>query len=251
MHGVSVQVDEEEHQEEGGPLLGCFVVDEDLVGASRQRREELRAIERAERREKGLPSDDESDAAEGASRRRRQKRRRYRRGRRKERRWNAIAAPEDLVDVHGERVASALHDALLAVRELCSFALEQDGRWSSVNNQRKYRISQLYSSLLDTIRADQLRDPEHLRKVAAASTTPLARDDVRVFAPRVSQRQPGGPAAVRGGAAAADVLLQLASLHVAQGALAARAGALVDGVHAVLLRGRQVPRRPAHGAAGG
>ncbi len=179
-------------KKKGGPLLGCFVVDEDLVGASRQRREELRAIERAERREKGLPSDDESDAAEGASRRRRQKRRRYRRGRRKERRWNAIAAPEDLVDVHGERVASALHDALLAVRELCSFALEQDGRWSSVNNQRKYRISQLYSSLLDTIRADQLRDPEHLRKVAAASTTPLARTTCACLLRAFRSGNPGG-----------------------------------------------------------
>ena len=61
------------------------------------------------------------------------------------------------------------------MRELCSFAMAQDGRWSSVNNQRKYRISQLYSSLLDTIHADLLRDPEHLRRVAAAATTPLAR----------------------------------------------------------------------------
>ena len=71
---------------------------------------------------------------------------------------------------HGERLATALHDVLLAVRELCSFALEHDGRWSSANNQRKYRVSQLYSSLLDTIRSDALRDPAHLRTVAAAAT---------------------------------------------------------------------------------
>ena len=83
--------------------------------------------------------------------------------------------PEDLA-AHGERLATALHDVLLAVRELCSFALEHDGRWSSANNQRKYRVSQLYSSLLDTIRSDALRDPAHLRTVAAAATTPLARD---------------------------------------------------------------------------
>ena len=83
--------------------------------------------------------------------------------------------PKDLA-AHGERLATALHDVLLAVRELCSFALEQDGRWSSANNQRKYRVSQLYSSLLDTIRSDALRDPAHLRNVAAAATTPLARD---------------------------------------------------------------------------
>ena len=42
----------------GGPLLGCFVVDEDLVGTAARRREELRQIERAERRERGLPSSD-------------------------------------------------------------------------------------------------------------------------------------------------------------------------------------------------
>ena len=177
----------------GGPLLGCFVVDEDLVGAAARRREELRLIERAERRERGLPSDDDDeddDGAPGGSRRRR--RRRYRRGRRQERQWNAIDAPDDLMEVHGERIESALHDALLAVRELCSFALEQDGRWSSVNNQRKYRISQLYSSLLDTIRMDALRDPEHLRKVAAAATTPLARATCACLLRAFHSSNPGG-----------------------------------------------------------
>ena len=177
----------------GGPLLGCFVVDEDLVGTAARRREELRQIERAERRERGLPSsddDDDDDGAPGSSRRRR--RRRYRRGRRQERQWNAIDAPDDLMEVHGERIESALHDALLAVRELCSFALEQDGRWSSHINQRKYRISQLYSSLLDTIRMDSLRDPEHLRKVAAAATTPLARTTCASLLRAFHSSNPGG-----------------------------------------------------------
>ena len=78
------------------------------------------------------------------------------------------------METHGARVSAALRDALLAVRELCSFALEQDSRFSSSANQRKYKVSQLYSNLLDAIRADVLRDPEHMRLVAAAATTPLS-----------------------------------------------------------------------------
>ena len=99
--------------------------------------------------------------------------------------------PKDLA-AHGERLATALHDVLLAVRELCSFALEQDGRWSSANNQRKYRVSQLYSSLLDTIRSDALRDPAHLRNVAAAATTPLARDACACLLRSFLSSNPGG-----------------------------------------------------------
>ena len=180
----------------GGPMLGCFVVDEDLEGAAAQRREELREIERAERRDRGLPSDDEDDdedddarsTTRGGSRRRR---RRFRRRGGRDRRWDALEPPTDLV-AHGERLATALHDVLLAVRELCSFALEQDGRWSSANNQRKYRVSQLYSSLLDTIRSDVLRDPEHLRNVAAASTTPLAKDACACLLRSFLSSNPGG-----------------------------------------------------------
>jgi len=48
-------------KKKGGAILGCFVVDEDLIENSRERKEELRGIEREERRERGLASDDEGD----------------------------------------------------------------------------------------------------------------------------------------------------------------------------------------------
>jgi hypothetical protein len=235
-------------------MLGCFVVDEDLEGAALQRREELREIERAERRDRGLPSDDDDDdedddarsTTRGGSRRRR---RRFRRRGGRDRRWDALEPPKDLV-AHGERLATALHDVLLAVRELCSFALEQDGRWSSANNQRKYRVSQLYSSLLDTIRSDVLRDPEHLPKRRRGVHDAVGEGRVRVSAPLVSEFQPRRPTSERRSSAAAHVLLQLPAVPVAPGAHTDGGGALVDRVHAVLLGGRQVPPERAHRAAG-
>ena len=121
----------------------------------------------------------EDDEEQRRRRRERRRRRRQRDQREAERRWSRIETPADLMETHGARVSSALRDALLAVRELCSFALEQDARFSSAANQRKYKVSQLYSNLLDAIRADVLRDPEHMRLVAAAaprrSRVPCAR----------------------------------------------------------------------------
>jgi len=96
------------------------------------------------------------------------------------------------METHGARVSAALRDALLAVRELCSFALEQDSRFSSSANQRKYKVSQLYSNLLDAIRADVLRDPEHMRLAAAAATTPLARSVCACLLRSVVNGNPGG-----------------------------------------------------------
>ena len=183
-------------KKKGGMMAGCFVVDEDLEATAQERRDELRRIEREERRERGLASDEDGNGdAKGSSSRRARRRRRYRRGRRvgpQDREWVQIAPPGDLMEVHGERIASALHDVLLAVRELCSFAMEQDGRWSSANNQRKYRISQLYSFLLDMIHAESLRDPEHLRKVAAAATTPLANTTCACLLRALNNSNPGG-----------------------------------------------------------
>jgi 1,3-beta-glucan synthase len=97
-----------------------------------------------------------------------------------------------LLETHGARLARALHDVLLAVRELCSFALEQDGRWSSLNNQRKYRVSQLYSSLLDIVSADALRDVDHLTKVAAAATTDLSKTTCAALLRSFQSSNPGG-----------------------------------------------------------
>ena len=177
----------------GGPMLGCFVVDEDLEGAAIERREELREIERAERRDRGLPSEDSGYDDDGDSNRRsRRRRRQFRKKGGRERKWSELITPDDLLKVHGERLANALHDVLLAVRELCSFALEQDGRWSSVNNQRKYRISQLYSSLLDIVKSDALRDAEHLRKVAAAATTTLSQSICAALLRSFHSSNPGG-----------------------------------------------------------
>ena len=48
--------------------------------------------------------------------------------------------------------------------------MENDGRWSNANNQRKYRVSQLYSQLLEMVRIDALRDTEHVRVVSASAT---------------------------------------------------------------------------------
>ena len=185
-------------KKKGGPMLGCFVVDEDLEGAAVQRREELREIERAERRDRGLPSDDDDDDDEddddnnADGRRPLRRRRRFRKKNARERKWQNLVVPDDLLETHGARLARALHDVLLAVRELCSFALEQDGRWSSLNNQRKYRISQLYSSLLDIVSADALRDVDHLTKVAAAATTDLSKTTCAALLRSFQSSNPGG-----------------------------------------------------------
>ena len=45
-----------------------------------------------------------------------------------------------------------------------SFSMENNGRWSSANNQRKYRVSQLYVQLLEIVRIDALRDLEHAQR---------------------------------------------------------------------------------------
>ena len=134
----------------------------------------------------------EDDEEQRRRRRERRRRRRQRDQREAERRWSRIETPADLMETHGARVSSALRDALLAVRELCSFALEQDARFSSAANQRKYKVSQLYSNLLDAIRADVLRDPEHMRLVAAAATTPLARSVCSCLLRSVNSGNPGG-----------------------------------------------------------
>ena len=96
-------------------------------------------------------------------------RKRWRRGRRKLIKWSNIQTDAD-IDAQSSTLAEALHEILLAVRKICSFAMENDGRWSNANNQRKYRVSQLYSQLLEMVRIDALRDTEHVRVVSASAT---------------------------------------------------------------------------------
>ena len=78
--------------------------------------------------------------------------------RKEAKRYKNITLPENS-DTRGERVAEALHDVLLAVRKICAFAMERDsGKWSAHANQYKYKVSQLYSKLLDMIQSDLLRE---------------------------------------------------------------------------------------------
>ena len=150
-------------------------------------------LSKSSRKTKGEARADEPEDDEERRRRRRERRARRQRDQREAtRRWSHIQTPLDLMETHGARVSAALRDALLAVRELCSFALEQDSRFSSSANQRKYKVSQLYSNLLDAIRADVLRDPEHMRLVAAAATTPLARSVCACLLRSVVNGNPGG-----------------------------------------------------------
>lgn len=84
------------------------------------------------------------------------------------------------------------HEILLAVRKLCSFAMEHDKKWSSSHNKRKYRVSQLYSQLLEMVRIDALRDHEHVRVVSASATLPTNRKIVDSLLGSMNNMNPGG-----------------------------------------------------------
>ena len=154
-------------KEKSGLMRGCFVVEENW--------DEMTAEQQALLENKG-PSDT---------------RKRWRRGRRKLIKWSSIQTDAD-IEAQSVTLAEALHDILLAVRSICSFAMEQDGKWSSTNNQRRYRVSQLYSQLLEMIRIDALRDNEHVRVVSASATLPNNRKIVESLLNSMSNSNPGG-----------------------------------------------------------
>ena len=70
--------------------------------------------------------------------------------------------------------------------------MENDGRWSNANNQRKYRVSQLYSQLLEMVRIDALRDTEHVRVVSASATLVNNRKIVDCLLNSMNNINPGG-----------------------------------------------------------
>eukprot|EP00223_Ostreococcus_mediterraneus_P002544 CAMPEP_0179618196 /NCGR_PEP_ID=MMETSP0930-20121108/7556_1 /TAXON_ID=548131 ORGANISM="Ostreococcus mediterraneus, Strain clade-D-RCC1621" /NCGR_SAMPLE_ID=MMETSP0930 /ASSEMBLY_ACC=CAM_ASM_000580 /LENGTH=329 /DNA_ID=CAMNT_0021487137 /DNA_START=116 /DNA_END=1101 /DNA_ORIENTATION=- len=148
-------------------MRGCFVVEENW--------DEMTAEQQVLLENKG-PSDT---------------RKRWRRGRRKLIKWSSIQTDAD-IEAQSVTLAEALHDILLAVRSICSFAMEQDGKWSNVNNQRRYRVSQLYSQLLEMIRIDALRDNEHVRVVSASATLPNNRKIVESLLNSMNNSNPGG-----------------------------------------------------------
>jgi len=154
-------------KEKSGLMRGCFVVEENW--------DEMTAEQQALLENKG-PSDT---------------RKRWRRGRRKLIKWSSIQTDAD-IEAQSVTLAEALHDILLAVRSICSFAMEQDGKWSNLNNQRRYRVSQLYSQLLEMIRIDALRDNEHVRVVSASATLPNNRKIVESLLNSMNNSNPGG-----------------------------------------------------------
>lgn len=155
-------------KEKSGLLRGCFVVQENWDEMSAEQRALL----------------DESEERPNI-------RKRWRRGRRKLIKWSNIQTDAD-IDAQSSTLAEALHEILLAVRKICSFAMENDGRWSNANNQRKYRVSQLYSQLLEMVRIDALRDTEHVRVVSASATLVNNRKIVDCLLNSMNNINPGG-----------------------------------------------------------
>jgi len=155
-------------KEKPGLMRGCFVVDENWDDMTPEQQALL-----------------ENDKAPSDTRKR------WRRGRRKLIKWSSIQTDAD-IEAQSVTLAEALHDILLAVRTICSFAMEQDGKWSNVNNQRRYRVSQLYSQLLEMVRIDALRDNEHVRVVSASATLPNNRKIVESLLNSMNNSNPGG-----------------------------------------------------------
>merc|ERR1712159_790972 len=129
-------------KEKSGLMRGCFVVQENWDEMTDEQRALL---------EKSRDQDKPA-------------RKRWRKGRRRLIKWSNIQADAD-IEAQSSTLAEALHEVLLAVRTIFSFSMENNGRWSSANNQRKYRVSQLYVQLLEIVRIDALRDLEHVRVV--------------------------------------------------------------------------------------
>ena len=150
-------------KEKSGIMRGCFVVQENWD----------------DQPEEG------GDAGAGETRKR------WKRGRRKLIKWSSIQTDAD-IEAQSITLAEALHEILLAVRKLCSFAMEHDKKWSSLHNKRKYRVSQLYSQLLEMVRIDALRDHEHVRVVSASATLPTNRKIVDSLLGSMNNMNPGG-----------------------------------------------------------
>ena len=151
-----------------GLLRGCFVVQENWEELT----EEQHAL---------LQGDEDKTSV----------RKRWRRGRRKLIKWSNIQTDAD-IEAQSNTLAEALHDILLAVRKICAFAMESDGKWSNTSNQRKYRVAQLYSQLLEMVRIDALRDGEHVRVVSASATLPTNRQIVNSLLNSMNNSNPGG-----------------------------------------------------------
>ena len=151
-----------------GLLRGCFVVQENWEELT----EEQRVL---------LEESDERPTS----------RRRWRRGPRKLIKWSNIQTDAD-IEAQSRTLAEALHEILLAVRSICSFVMESDGRWSNSSNQRKYRVAQLYSQLLEMVRIDALRDSEHVRVVSASATLATNRTIVECLLNSMNNINPGG-----------------------------------------------------------
>lgn len=158
-------------KEKSGLMRGCFVVQENWDEMT----DEQRAL---------LEDSQDQDQDKPA-------RKRWRKGRRRLIKWSNIQSDAD-IEAQSSTLAEALHEVLLAVRTIFSFSMESSARWSSVNNQRKYRVSQLYVQLLELVRIDALRDMEHMRVVSASATLATNRKIVESLLNSMNNINPGG-----------------------------------------------------------
>ena len=162
---------------EKGGRFACFVIEENI---------ELTEAEKAAYEEMKQKDEEREAELAGSSKK-------VRKTKRKEaKRYKNITLPENS-DTRGERVAEALHDVLLAVRKICAFAMERDsGKWSAHANQYKYKVSQLYSKLLDMIQSDLLREKNHVQVVAASAASPEMHDIIDALLRSLNSSNPGG-----------------------------------------------------------
>jgi 1,3-beta-glucan synthase len=162
---------------EKGGRFACFVIEENI---------ELTEAEKAAYEEMKQKDEERELELAGSSKKTRKTKRK------EAKRFKNITLPQD-ADSRGERVAEAVHDVLLSVRKICAFAMERDsGKWSAHANQYKYKVSQMYSKLLDMIQSDLLRDKNHIQVVAASAASPEMAEIIDALLRSMNSSNPGG-----------------------------------------------------------